>query len=220
MRSIYTTTLIGIRRFELQEQTTVTKNDYREIEIYDNLINIIDNNNVSIEGIKKEDLFEIEGRSNKKIIIPAYILHNKIYVKKTLIPNTVKEVVTGRLFKVIDYKKRKLDEDNIYGVDSYLEIVNQKSAIQLSYFKNYLLNSIIIRNEINTITNVISTRYQDMVNELEREVKRKKEWQERERLIEEFAKGKRLLEKQANNEQVVIEKEEIKKLLKNKNKEM
>lgn len=129
MKRIYKTKLLGIKNnFYLNEYTKVNKNFYDET---DNLIEqeikeCISNNQVLIDGIKEDDLIEIESDSNKKVIMPKHLIDSTIYVTKTIIPNVVKEVVTGTLFKVVDFEKKKLSEKNIYGVDCYqIEVLSK-----------------------------------------------------------------------------------------------
>ena len=223
MKKIYKTKLLEIREdlwLSPHKKIMVNKDFYTPYKTHDELKKYLFQNKVSTEGIRPNDLVKEKytgNCNNSTILIPKYLLTGEIYVTKTIFPNTVREIVTGKLFKTMSYGQTTLNQVNCCSVDSYMVEVLKNSESGLAYLKNYLLNADIIRYKINLSIEKSNDVYCSLLKDINERIKESEKEKQKEKEKEQNIKTKRKQELEEIEKIIKKKKNNIKKLLKDNN---
>ena len=118
------------------------------------LNNYLAKHEVSIEGLKEDDLIQIKvnEKNRKEKSVPKYLYQGRFYITKTINPNTVKEIITGNNFSCSNDRVLSFSLKNYVTAErSLFKEVNTLERYDM--LKNYLLNKDIIKEFLNIINN-------------------------------------------------------------------
>ena len=196
MKKIYETSLYMVNEKYIHTRVIMDESvsyfDYDSVYslIADDYLKFLSTIDISTEYVDKNNLKEINGLGNNKILVPQKVFYEYVYVTKTIFPNIVREVVTGKLFAIAGYYK-KLRLDNICVVD----IINSNALIKdeegFKKLKNYIINFEAIKYKIALATEKTKDLYleaeekKNELNELRRNksIKCKEEEREKKKII-------------------------------------
>ena len=168
-------------------------------------------NKIFKEDIEKHFLMQISSDKNNDTTPPRNIpfsLDGRIYVTKTLIPNIVKEVITGEKFYVIDKNKMKLNKCIVIDGEESGQVLLRNEFKELKY---YLVNKEAVSYWINLVKQYERKITSDLLEISKKEEKRRKEEIKKEH--EDYLKEQAKINEEHKKRDDEIE--EIKRLLKN-----
>ena len=160
MKTIYRTRLMILDIsyiYSLVGNNIVNKSYYDDIDRYieDKYYEYISTHKINLEGIEDHDISEIcLTNTSNQIKVPYDVLSSVIYVTKTILPDVVREIITGKYFKITSDDCERISRKNICVVDEIRNFNIVETDSDYGLVKNYLLNSDLIKHKIELVFKV------------------------------------------------------------------